>query len=212
MTPEQKMQYLFALRQKGITDKTILNAMERVDRGLFVRGFFADRAYDDEPLPIACGQTISQPSMVGYMVQALRLHSRATVLEIGTGSGYQTAVISQMARRVYTLDRHSRLVQEAEARFRELGLTNIIAITADGVHGTPQHTEFDRIIVGAAAEDIPSALLKQLRPDGVLVMPVGAADTIQTLLRVHKTPQGLNYEELKEVRFMPLVEGLAHSG
>ncbi|MEN8708930.1 MAG: protein-L-isoaspartate(D-aspartate) O-methyltransferase [Paracoccaceae bacterium] len=212
MTPEQKMQFLFTLRNKGVIDKAVLEAMERTDRQLFVKGFFADRAYDDEPLPIACGQTISQPSMVGLMIQALQVAKRHTVLDIGTGSGYQATVLSHLGRRVYTIDRHARLIREAQEKFDHLGLLNVISIIADGVHGTAEHTEFDRIIVGAAAEDIPHALLKQLRMGGVLVMPIGPADTTQTLLRVTKTDDGIEYEELREVRFMPLVEGIAQNG
>lgn len=211
MTPEQKMQFLFALRNKGVIDKAVLEAMERTDRHHFVKGFFADRAYDDEPLPISCGQTISQPSMVGLMVQALRVEKRNTVLDIGTGSGYQAAILSHLARRVYTIDRHPRLIRDAQSIFDQMGLLNVITILADGVHGTAEHTEFDRIIVGAAAEDIPQSLIRQLRINGILIMPVGPADTTQTLLRVTKTPEGLEYEELREVRFMPLVEGIAQN-
>ncbi|MDO9524267.1 MAG: protein-L-isoaspartate(D-aspartate) O-methyltransferase, partial [Gemmobacter sp.] len=150
---ERKMRFLFALRSKGVTDARVLTAMERIDRGLFVKGIFASRAYDDVPLPIACGQTISQPSVVALMTQALDVSPRDKVLEVGTGSGYQAAILAHLARRVYTVDRHRRLVREAEEVFAQLGLVNITARTADGSHGLPEQAPFDRIIVTAAAED-----------------------------------------------------------
>ena len=128
----RKMQFLFALRSRGVTDAAVLSAMEKIDRGLFVRGLFAERAYEDMPLPIACGQTISQPSVVGLMTQALQVSPRDKVMEVGTGSGYQAAVLSQLARRVYTVDRHRRLVREAREVFDALDLANITAFTADG--------------------------------------------------------------------------------
>jgi len=131
-TAETKMQFLFALRSKGVTDTQVLTAMEEIDRGPFVRGHFADRAYEDMPLPISCGQTISQPSVVGIMTQALQVGARDKVLEVGTGSGYQAAILSRLARRVYTVERHQRLVREARAVFEEIGLTNITTMTADG--------------------------------------------------------------------------------
>ena len=160
------------------------------------------------PLPISCGQTISQPSVVGLMTQALDVSPRDKVLEIGTGSGYQAAILSQLARRVYTIDRHRRLVREAEAVFTELNLTNITAITGDGSHGLPDQAPFDRIIVTAAAEDPPGPLLAQLRIGGIMVLPVGQSDTVQSLIKVTRQPHGYEYDELRPVRFVPLVEGL----
>ncbi|RBI77272.1 protein-L-isoaspartate O-methyltransferase [Roseovarius sp. TE539] len=209
---ERKMQFLFALRSKGVTDTSVLTAMERIDRAPFIRGYFADRAYEDMPLPIACGQTISQPSVVGLMTQALRLSPRDKVLEVGTGSGYQAAILSQLARRVYTVDRHKRLVREAGAIFRQLDLTNITAVTADGSFGLPDQAPFDRILVTAAAEDPPGPLLAQLKIGGIMVVPVGQSDTVQSLIRVTRGEGGLDYEELRPVRFVPLVEGLGRDG
>jgi protein-L-isoaspartate(D-aspartate) O-methyltransferase len=205
---ERKMRFLFALRTKGVTDSRVLGAMEAIDRGEFVRGIFAERAYEDMPLPIACGQTISQPSVVGLMTQALEVSPRDKVLEIGTGSGYQAAILSQLARRVYTLDRHRRLVREAEEVFARLGLNNITAMTADGSHGLPDQAPFDRIIVTAAAEDPPGPLLAQLRIGGIMVLPVGQSDTVQSLIKVTRGPSGYEYDELRPVRFVPLVEGI----
>jgi protein-L-isoaspartate(D-aspartate) O-methyltransferase len=186
---ERKMQFLYALRSKGVTDTRVLNAMESVDRGPFITGLFAERAYEDMPLPIACGQTISQPSVVGLMTQALQVSPRDKVLEIGTGSGYQAAILSKLARRVYTIDRHRRLVHEAREIFASLDLVNITAITA-------------------AAEDPPGPLLAQLKMGGIMVLPVGQSDAVQHLIRVTKTADGLHYDELRSVRFVPLLEGL----
>ena len=207
---ERKMRFLFALRSKGVTDARVLTAMERIDRGHFVRGLFAERAYEDMPLPIACGQTISQPSVVGLMTQALNVQPRDTVLEVGTGSGYQAAVLSQLARRVYTVDRHKRLVREAAELFRELGLVNIVAMTADGSFGLPEVAPFDRILVTAAAEDPPGPLLSQLKIGGIMVVPVGQSDTVQSLIKVTRLESGFDYEELRAVRFVPLIEGLGN--
>jgi protein-L-isoaspartate(D-aspartate) O-methyltransferase len=202
------MQFLYALRSKGVTETRILNAMEQIDRGPFIRGLFASRAYEDMPLPIACGQTISQPSVVALMTQALEVTPRDKVLEVGTGSGYQAAILSKLARRVYTIDRHRRLVQEAREIFDALDLTNITAITADGSFGLPEQAPFDRIIVTAAAEDPPGPLVAQLKVGGIMVVPVGQSDAVQHLIRVRKTESGLEYDELRKVRFVPLLEGL----
>jgi len=203
-----KMQFFLSLRSRGVNDPRVLAAMERVDRGLFVRGVFTARAYEDVPLPIACGQTISQPSVVGLMTQAAEITPRDVVLEVGTGSGYQAAVLAHLARRVYTVDRHRRLVAEAQALFDHLGLINITSMTADGSFGLAGSAPFDRIIVTAAAEDPPSPLLAQLKEGGIMIVPVGQSDAVQSLIKVTRTARGFDYEELREVRFVPLVEGL----
>lgn len=206
---ERKMQFMYALRSKGITDTRVMTAMEKVDRGLFVKGLFSDRAYEDTPLPIACGQTISQPSVVGLMTQALNVSPRDKVLEVGTGSGYQAAILSHLARRVYTVERHRRLVSGAQKIFEELDLTNVTAFLSDGSFGWPEQAPFDRIIVTAAAEDAPGPLLAQLKVGGIMVLPVGQSDTVQSMIRVVRSESGFDYEELRPVRFVPLVEGLA---
>ena len=206
---ERKMQFLFHLRQRGVTNTRVLQAMEAIDRGLFVRGVFAGRAYDDTPLPIASGQTISQPSVVGLMTQALDVQPRDKVLEVGTGSGYQAAILAKLARRVYTVDRHKTLVQGARAVFEQLGLHTITAITGDGSFVLPEQAPFDRIIVTAAAEDPPGPLLAQLAVGGIMVLPVGQSDTVQSLIKVTRNESGFDYDEILPVRFVPLVEGLA---
>jgi protein-L-isoaspartate(D-aspartate) O-methyltransferase len=160
------------------------------------------------PLPISCGQTISQPSVVGLMTQALDVQPRDKVLEVGTGSGYQAAILSHLCRRVYTVDRHRRLVREAADVFRDLGLVNITAFAADGSFGLPDQAPFDRILVTAAAEDPPGPLLAQLKIGGIMVLPVGQSDAVQSLIKVTRLQSGYDYEELRPVRFVPLVEGL----
>ncbi len=205
---EARMRFIYTLRSRGVTDARVLQAMERIDRRDFVTGVFAERAYEDMPLPIACGQTISQPSVVALMTEALQVGPRDKVLEVGTGSGYQAAILSQLARRVYTVERYRALAQGARAVFERLGLANITAMVSDGSHGLPDQAPFDRIIVTAAAEDPPGPLLAQLRIGGIMVVPVGQSDTVQTLIRVARHENGYEYEELRAVRFVPLVEGI----
>jgi protein-L-isoaspartate(D-aspartate) O-methyltransferase len=202
------MQFLYSLRSKGVTDARVLTAMEQVDRADYLRGIFAERAYEDMPLPIACGQTISQPSVVGLMTQALQVNPRDKVLEIGTGSGYQAAILSKLARRVYTIDRYRRLVEDARAVFDRLQIANITTFTADGSFGLPDQAPFDRILLTAAAEDPPGPLLAQLRVGGIMVLPVGQSDAVQSLIRVTRLDTGYEYDELRAVRFVPLLEGL----
>jgi len=160
-------------------------------------------------LPIASGQTISQPSVVGLMTQALDVQPRDKVLEIGTGSGYQAAVLSHLARRVYTIDRHRNLTREAERLVRDLGLNNVTVISGDGCFGIPEQAPFDRIIITAAAEDPPGPLMAQLKIGGIMVVPVGQSDSVQSLIKVTRSETGYDYEELMPVRFVPLVEGVA---
>ena len=202
-----KMQFLFSLRKAGIVDKKVLDAMERVDRKNFVTNVFSEKAYDDTPLPIACGQTISQPTVVGLMTQALQVTSRDKVLEVGTGSGYQAAILSLLARRVYTIERHSLLVNNATKVFQKLNISNITTICADGGYGLEQQAPFDRIIVTAASDDPPASLLSQLKTGGIMVIPVGQSDNIQNLIKITKTDGGYDYQDLQTVRFVPLVAG-----
>ena len=207
MTPEDVMRLLVALRSNGVTDARVLTAFERVDRSAFVTGTFAHRAYEDVPLPIGSGQTISQPSVIGRMAQALRIGPRDVVLEVGTGTGYQAAILSHLARRVYTVERHRSLARTARSNHERLGLSNVTVITGDGTRGLPEQAPFDRIVVAAAAEDPPGPLLAQLREGGSMVLPVGVSDAIQTLIKVVRTGQGYEYDEIMPVRFVPLVGG-----
>ena len=202
-----KMQFLFSLRKAGVVDKKVLDAMERVDRKNFVNGVFSEKAYDDTPLPIACGQTISQPTVVGLMTQALRVTSRDKVLEVGTGSGYQAAILSLLARRVYTVERHRLLVNNATKIFQKLKIGNITTICADGGYGLEQQAPFDKIIVTAASDDPPASLVSQLKIGGIMIIPVGQSDNMQNLIKIAKTDQGCEYQNLQTVRFVPLVAG-----
>ena len=197
------------LKNNGISDQRVLHAMELIPRDPFATGAFQDRAYEDTALPIASGQTLSQPSVVGKMTQALNAGPRDKVLEIGTGTGFQAAVLSQLARRVYTVERFAKLAQTANRTLNDLGLVNVTVITGDGSLGLPNQAPFDRIILTAAAEDPPANLLAQLKEGGIMVLPVGQSSTVQTLIKITKTSTGLDYEELQEVRFVPLVAGLA---
>jgi protein-L-isoaspartate(D-aspartate) O-methyltransferase len=206
--PQRMIRLLMVLRRQGITDARVLSAIERVPRELFVPAAFADQAYEDMALPIECGQTISQPFVVAYMTQALEVGERMRVLEIGTGSGYQAAVLAHLCRRVYTIERYRTLMREAEERFAKLGLTNITTRVGDGARGWPEQAPFDRIILTAAAETLPQALIEQLKPDGIMVLPLGGPQE-QSLVRVQATAAGIREEELLPVRFVPLVEGSA---
>lgn len=202
------MQFMLALRNSGVTDKAVLTAMEKVPRHLFLANHFQKHAYQDTPLPIASGQTISQPSIVGKMTQALDIGPRHKVLEVGTGSGYQAAILAKLARRVYSVERHATLAKTANATLTQMGFNNVVVITGDGSLGLPDQAPFDRIILTAAAEDTPANLLAQLKMDGIMVLPVGQSDNVQSLIRITKTADGLVYDEMEDVRFVPLVEGV----
>ncbi|MDA8229999.1 MAG: protein-L-isoaspartate(D-aspartate) O-methyltransferase [Magnetospirillum sp.] len=197
---------LMELRREGVTDTRVLSAIEKVPRERFVSSAFTDRAYENAALPIGSGQTISQPLVVARMTQELDLGERMKVLEIGTGSGYQTAVLAKLCRRVYTVERHRPLLAEAEERFRALGIHNVTARLGDGSRGWPEQAPFDRIIVTAAAHDIPPVLVGQLKPGGIMILPVGETD--QDLVKVRRTEGGIDLSSFLPVRFVPLVEGL----
>ncbi len=204
---EDRAKLIFSLRSQGFRDENLLKAFEAVDRSEFIDGIFKSRAWDDVPLTIPCGQSISAPSIVAQMTQSLDIDSKSTVLEIGTGSGYQAAILSQLARRVYTIERHKALAKTAEMRLLQNNINNVTVFYGDGSLGLPKQAPFDRILLTAAAEDPPSTLLAQLRVGGIMVLPVGQSDAVQTLIRITKTEKGLDYEELGDVRFVPLLEG-----
>jgi protein-L-isoaspartate(D-aspartate) O-methyltransferase len=200
---------LLRLRRNGITDQKVLAAIESVPRDVFVPADSQDDAYSERALPIDCGQTISAPVIVGLMTAALDIDDRDLVLEIGTGSGYQTAVLAKLARRVYTIDRFRTLVQAAESRFRTLRISNVTTLVGDGMKGWPEQAPFDKIIVTAAGDRVPDALLKQVRLGGIIVAPVGPHDGIQKLVRMTRTPEGFDETTLADVRFVPLIPGKA---
>ena len=204
---EKKMQFILSVRSKGVVDGNVLKAIESLNRQHFLKGVFAQRAYEDTPLPIECGQTISKPSVVGIMTQALKITNRDKILEIGTGSGYQTAILSKLARRVYSVERFKPLYDEARQIFKQLNLNNITPIWGDGSQGIVEQQPFDRIIVTAAAEDPPPILLNQLKVGGIMIIPVGQSDEIQKLIKVERTETNFKYEDLCDVRFVPLLEG-----
>jgi protein-L-isoaspartate(D-aspartate) O-methyltransferase len=205
---EKLMQLMLKLRQAGLTNQRVLEAMEKTPREIFVERAFRERAFEDRPLPIACGQTISQPSIVGMMLQALDVTPRCKVLEIGAGSGYVCAILARLARRVYGIERHRPLALEARERIAQLGLGNVTIRSGDGTKGWPEQAPFDRILLSAAADDTPANLLEQLRPGGIMVLPVGQTDEVQQLIKIEKTENGPSYSELCDVLFVPLIEGL----
>jgi protein-L-isoaspartate(D-aspartate) O-methyltransferase len=204
----RKIRLIMALRRSGVTDTAVLAAVERIPRESFVPEAFHDQAYEDKALPIGQGQTISQPQVVALMTQALDLTPRHKVLEIGTGSGYQSAVLARLSRRVYTIERHRALLAEAERRFAALRIHNITAIAGDGMKGWPAQAPFDRIIVTAAAAGMPETLLAQLAVGGIMVLPLGPERADQELIRVRRLETEITTEKLCDVRFVPLLPGL----
>jgi protein-L-isoaspartate(D-aspartate) O-methyltransferase len=204
-----RMEFLLNLRRRGISDQAVLRAMDEVPREHFVMPQHIDAAYADQAMPIACGQTISQPYVVAYMTEKLAVEPHHRVLEVGTGSGYQAAVLARLAREVVSIERYRTLAETARARLQTLGLANVEVLVGDGFDGAPHRAPFDRIIVTAAAEDMAHALLEQLSEGGVMVLPLGPRDGVQRLVRVTKTGEGVVHEELIPVRFVPLLPGRA---
>lgn len=204
-----RMQFLLMLRRRGIMDAAVLRALDEVPREHFVEGGFADSAYADQALPIACGQTISQPYVVAYMSEQLKVQPQHRVLEIGTGSGYQAAILSRLAREVVTIERYRTLAERARARLETLGYRNVGVRIGDGLAGAPDAAPFDRIIVTAAAEEVPQPLVDQLGDDGAMILPLGPHNGNQRLVRLTKSPDGLKRDELIDVRFVPLLPGQA---
>ena len=204
----RRAKLILSLRKGGVTDPKVLEAIEQVPRDLFVPELFQQRSWEDSALPIACGQTISQPLIVGLMTQALDLNPRHRVLEIGTGSGYQTAVLSRLSRLVYTVERYRTLLAEAEERLRKLDAANVISRFGDGSEGWVEQAPFDRIMITAAAPEEPRKLLAQLKPNGILVAPVGRG-AVQSLRRYVGDGEGAFVkQELGDVRFVPLLKGV----
>ena len=205
-----RMEFLLTLRRRGISDQAVLRAMDEVPRGDFVEGEFAGRAYADQALPIECGQTISQPYVVAYMTEQLALTPHHRVLEVGTGSGYQAAVLSRLAREVVSIERYRTLAEQARARLAALGYDNVEVVVGDGFAGVPEKAPYDRIIVTATAEQVPQALLEQLADDGgVMILPLGPRDGPQHIIKLTKSQTEISRENLIAVRFVPLLPGQA---
>lgn len=212
VTESRVIRLLMELRRQGVSDTRVLAAIEKVPRELFVAAPFLDQAYENHALPIACGQTVSQPLIVGLMTEALEVSDRTKVLEVGTGSGYQAAILARLCRRVYTIERHRTLLQQAEQRFKTLRIHNITTKLGDGSRGWPEQAPFERIMVTAAAHDIPPVLVSQLKVGGIMVLPVGEAGSgAQDLVRVVRLEDGIDIQHLGPVRFVPLVEGMPDS-
>jgi protein-L-isoaspartate(D-aspartate) O-methyltransferase len=207
-TPNHRIRLIMELRASGITDTRVLGAIERVPREIFTPPQFRDQAYENTALPIGRGQTLSQPTVVAMMSQALDIKPRMKVLEIGTGSGYQTAILAQLCRRVYTVERHKALLKEAEERFKTLRVHNVTTRLGDGWQGWPEQAPFERIMVTAAPPEIPAELLRQLGPHGIMVLPLGSEKRTQRLVKLSMTAEGYTTEDIASVRFVPLVEGL----
>lgn len=211
-TPARVIRLIMHLRNNGISDIRVLNAIERIPREIFIPAQMHDQAYEDIALPIGRGQTISQPFVVAIMTQALELDDRMKVLEIGTGSGYQACVLSKLCRRVYSIERHKPLLEQAEHIFEQLRLRNITSICGDGMKGWPQQAPFDRIIVTAGAQDKPpQALLDQLAIGGIMIIPVGKLGN-QVLRRYKKEAEDTYaVKDLMPVRFVPLLPDIARA-
>jgi protein-L-isoaspartate(D-aspartate) O-methyltransferase len=205
----ERMEFQLALRRRGISDQAVLRAMDEVPREHFVSTELVDSAYADQALPIACGQTISQPYVVAYMTEQLEVEPQHHVLEVGTGSGYQAAVLSRLARDVVSVERYRTLADTARERLKTLGFTNVTIIAGDGFAGVPAQAPFDRIIVTAAAEEVPQALVAQFAEGGKMMLPLGPRDGTQHLVKLTKTVQGLSRQNLIAVRFVPLLPGQA---
>jgi protein-L-isoaspartate(D-aspartate) O-methyltransferase len=207
--PPEKMIFQLTLRRRGISDRGVLRAMEEIPREVFVEPRDRADAYRDNALGIACGQTISQPFVVAYMTEQLQLHKDHRVLEIGTGSGYQAAILSRLSRHVLTIERYRTLADSARARLEKLGCDNVEVLFGDGFDIPPGAGQFDRIIVTAAMEQIPEGLLQRLEPAGMLIAPVGPHQSTQTLIRMTRTDAGFDRKELVDVRFVPALPGIA---
>jgi protein-L-isoaspartate(D-aspartate) O-methyltransferase len=207
--PPEKMMFQLTLRRRGISDQAVLRAMEEIPRENFVEPADRDCAYRDSALGIACGQTISQPFVVAYMTEQLQLQKHHRVLEIGTGSGYQAAILSRLSGQVLTIERYRTLADSARKRLAKLGCDNVEVMLGDGFDIPASAGTFDRIIVTAAMEQIPDALIERLEPGGILIAPVGPHQGTQTLVRVTRTDAGFDRRELVDVRFVPALPGIA---
>jgi protein-L-isoaspartate(D-aspartate) O-methyltransferase len=211
VSPEapEKMKFQLTLRRRGISEQAVLRAMEEVPREIFVEAADRADAYRDSALGIACGQTISQPFVVAYMTEQLKVGKDHRVLEIGTGSGYQAAILSRLGKHVLTIERYRTLADSARKRLEKLGYYNIEVMFGDGFDVPAGAGNFERIIVTAAMEQIPESLMQRLEVGGILIAPVGPHRGTQTLVRITRTESGFERKELVDVRFVPALPGVA---
>jgi protein-L-isoaspartate(D-aspartate) O-methyltransferase len=223
MEQDSRQEHLIKeLRRQGVKDERVLAAIANTPREMFVDAPFADSAYHNSALPIACGQTISQPFVVAYMTEHLEVGENMRVLEIGTGSGYQAAVLSPLCRRVYTIERHRPLLDKARERFTQLKLENVVTKHGDGFAGWPEQAPFDRILLSCAVQQVPQALVDQLKLGGILIAPVGTVpksdgfgileSISQRLTKMIRNETGVTEEVLIPVVFVPMVAGLPGGG
>lgn len=202
---------ILGLRSQGITGRDLLNAFESVPHEAFIPEDYSAYAYKDSSLPIACGQSITSPFILAWLLNVLDPAGTSKVLEIGTGSGYSAMLLARLARRVFTLERFHQLAVTAARRWRDLGVTNIVGLHADGLAGLQPQAPFDRIFLSGSVEDIPTNLEGQLTEDGVLVAPVGPANERQTILRLQRGAGGSAISEHGTVRLAPLILGRSHT-
>ncbi len=203
----KKLQFIFNLRSANVIDTEVLSVMEKIPRDHFIGDSFKNYVLEDIAIPIDCGQTTTQPSIIGLMVQALKITSKCKILEIGTGSGYQTAILASLARRVYSIERNHKLALSARKALENLSIFNVTVIFGDGLLGFKKQEPFDKIIVSAAFDDIPDLLMNQLKPDGILVAPVGRDEKIQTIVKVKKNYEEYYYSDIKRAKFLSIIEG-----
>lgn len=208
---EKKEQLIEVLKAQGITDKNVLDIISEIPREDFIASYLRQQAYENAALPIESGQTISQPFVVAYMTQELKVTKQSKVLEVGTGSGYQAVVLSKLCKRLFTIERHMPLYKGAEEIFKKYRLFNITTLFGNGMKGWEEQAPFDRIMVTAAGEEIPEQLLQQLKDGGIMVIPVGSQDETQYVVRVTRLGDEYKYEKLMPVKFVPLLSGIVHS-
>ncbi len=207
---EKKKLLLEELRDEAINDENLLAVLETIPREDFIPKALRAQAYENAALPINSGQTISQPYIVAYMTQVLEVTNKHKVLEVGTGSGYQAAVLAKLCRRLFTIERHLPLLNAAEVIFKKLNLYNVTTLFGNGMKGWPEQAPFDRIMVTAASEEIPEKLLEQLKDGGIMVIPIGIQGEIQYMIRIIRNGDDYERQEMLPVKFVPLLSGIVH--
>ncbi len=204
---QKKLQFIFNLRSANVIDSTLLSVMEQIPRCHFISDSFKNYVFEDTAIPIDCGQTTTQPSIIGLMIQALEITPRCKILEVGTGSGYQTSILASLGRRIYSLERCRKLAIRAKTSIESLSIFNVTVIFSDGLLGLKKQEPFDRIILSAAVDDVPNPLMRQLKPNGILVAPVGRDEQLQTIVKVKKIQDKYYYSDIKKTKFLSIIEG-----